>query len=252
MAINFSAAGKTALVIAAVWGFMFGANMVSQSAAMMAPARDVGLSVANAADGVIVGAVAPGSVAAKAGMKPGDIIVGVGGVQIHNLEDYLFRVGKLDKGETLSFIVSRNGTLPKTYVMGTDAAEIAAKEAAARSAPSPIGVRVAPTDTSWQIGVQMGDAGERGPVVRAIEEGGLAEKAGVQVGDVLTAINGQGFIDTFGAADQLKNHRKGNLTVRLLRGGQPMTLTIVRENPTPAPTPAPVQSAADRVFGQLK
>lgn len=248
MAFNFSAAAKTALCIAAVWGVMYGGEIVINSAAMMAPARAVGLSVANAADGVIVGAVAPGSVAAKAGMKPGDVIVGVGGVQIHNLEDYLYRVGRLDKGETLTFVVSRNGAMPRTIVMGTDAAEIAAKEAAARAAPSPIGVRTVQEDTSWRVGFQLGDAGERGPVVREVEAGGLAEKAGFQLGDVLTSINGQGFIDTFGAADQLKGHRKGNLVVKILRNGQAMTLTIVRD----APPAAPAQSAAERIYGQLK
>lgn len=248
MAINFSAAGKTALVVVAVWGIMHGTNIVRTSAAMMAPARDVGLSLANGADGVIVGAVAPGSDAAKAGIKAGDLIVGVGRLQIHNMEDYLLRLGKLDPGEAVSFMVSRNGAMPKHVVMGTDAAEIAAKEAAARAAPSPIGVRTVQEDTSWRVGFQLGDAGERGPVVGEVEAGGLAEKAGFQVGDVLTSINGRSFIDTFGAADQLKSHRKGNLSVKILRKGEPMTLTIARETP-PA---APAQSAAERIYGQLK
>ena len=59
---------------------------------------------------------------------------------------------------------------------------------------------------------------------------------------MLTSINGQPFIDTFGAADQLKSHRKGNLAVKILRNGEAMTLTIVRETP-PA---APAQGAAEK------
>src|SRR5664279_2219008 len=232
MAINFSAAGKTALVIAALWGLMYGGQIVSQSAAMMAPARDVGLSLANAADGVIVGAVAPGSVAAKAGVKPGDVIVGVGGTQIHNLEDYLFRVGRLDKGETLSFVVSRNGAMPKRYVMGTDAAEIAAKEAAARSAPSPIGVR-----QTTRLGISLQDLqpGQRpdgapmAPQVVSIEPGSLAEAAGLREGDYIEAVDKVKVNSQLDVAAKVQGGMPARLLLAVWRAGERKNIEVVRD-----------------------
>ncbi|WP_412477868.1 PDZ domain-containing protein [Azonexus sp. IMCC34839] len=232
MAFNFNAAGKTALIVAAVWGFIYGFNIVSQSAAMMAPARDVGLSLANAPDGVIVGAVTPGSVAAKAGMKSGDVIVGVGGLQIHNLEDYLLRVGNLSPSEKLSFVVSRNGAMPKRVVMGTDAAEIEAKEAAARSAPSPIGVR-----QTTRLGISLQDLqpGQRpegapaAPQVVSVESGSLAEAAGLREGDYIEAVDRVNVSSQLDVATKVQGGMPARLLLSVWRAGERKNIEVVRD-----------------------
>ena len=189
-----------------------------------------------APQGAIVTGVTPGGPSDQIGLKVGDVITGVKRNFTHNAPEAYHWLKNSDS--SLTYNVWRNG---EQAFLSKERMERQKASAAALPAPLPT---VTP-DTSWRVGFQLGDAGERGPVVREIEEGGLAEKAGFKIGDVLTAINGQPFIDTFGAADQLKSHRKGNLAVKVWRNGEPMTLTIVRD----APPAAPAQSAADKVAG---
>ena len=232
MAFNFNAAGKTALVIVAVWGLMYGSNIVRSSAAMMAPARDVGLSLANGTNGVIVGAVAPGSDAAKAGIKAGDLIVGVGRLQIHNMEEYLLRVGNLDPGEAVSFMVTRNEAMPKRVVMGTDAAAIEAKEAAARAAPSPIGVR-----QTTRLGISLQDLqpGQRpegapaAPQVVSVESGSLAEAAGLREGDYIEAVDRVKISSQLDVATKVQGGMPARLLLSVWRAGERKNIEVVRD-----------------------
>ncbi len=52
--------------------------------------------------------VTPGKPAALGGMKKGDIIVSINGKPVNNIEDYMFRMSQLKKGETISVEVLRN------------------------------------------------------------------------------------------------------------------------------------------------
>jgi S1-C subfamily serine protease len=42
-------------------------------------------------------------------MKKGDIITSINGKTINNIQDYMFRMGQLKHGETISVEVLRNG-----------------------------------------------------------------------------------------------------------------------------------------------
>jgi membrane-associated protease RseP (regulator of RpoE activity) len=53
--------------------------------------------------------VTPGKPAALGGMKKGDIITAINGKTINNIQDYMFRMGQLKHGETISVEVLRNG-----------------------------------------------------------------------------------------------------------------------------------------------
>jgi aminopeptidase YwaD len=52
--------------------------------------------------------VTPGKPAAMGGMKKGDIITSINGKQVNNIEDYMFRLNQLKKGQTISVEVLRN------------------------------------------------------------------------------------------------------------------------------------------------
>lgn len=119
MTINVVAAGKTAAVIVVVWACMLGTAAVRETVAMMTPTRDIGMTLNEGGKGPVVGAVAPGSDADKAGIKPGDVVVAVNRIQVHNLADYRKRLGGVQEGEQLAFSVERNGQV-KRLVMGED------------------------------------------------------------------------------------------------------------------------------------
>lgn len=60
--------------------------------------------------------VAPNSPAARAGLRPGDIITEVKGVQIQNAEQVQDQVGATPLGQTLQIAVNRNGLTQRLTV----------------------------------------------------------------------------------------------------------------------------------------
>lgn len=53
--------------------------------------------------------VSPGKPAALGGMKKGDIITAINGKTVNNIQDYMFRMGQLKHGQTISVEVTRDG-----------------------------------------------------------------------------------------------------------------------------------------------
>lgn len=52
--------------------------------------------------------ITPGKPAALGGMKKGDIITAINGKPVNNIQDYMFRMGQLKRGQTISVEVLRN------------------------------------------------------------------------------------------------------------------------------------------------
>ena len=60
-------------------------------------------------DGMKISVVRPGGPADKAGLKAGDIIVGMAGKKIVNIYDYMELLGKLKGGDRVDLVVMRDG-----------------------------------------------------------------------------------------------------------------------------------------------
>ncbi len=82
--------------------------------------------------------------------------------------------------------------------------------------------------------VQLPEPLRLGLVVVKLEPGGPAEQAGLLLGDILTALDGQELGDPADILAALGTERVGKpIEVRLLRGGAPKTIAItVGERPT--------------------
>jgi putative serine protease PepD len=80
------------------------------------------------------------------------------------------------------------------------------------------------------IGVSSGDStssGQAGALIESVVAGGPAAKAGVQVGDLITAVNGQAVQDSDGLALQIRALAPGQkVELKLLRNGQQRTVTV--------------------------
>ena len=61
-------------------------------------------------NGLKVEAVTQGRPAAIGGMKKGDIIISVEGKPVNNIEDYMFRMSQVKRGQKITVEVLRNGT----------------------------------------------------------------------------------------------------------------------------------------------
>ncbi len=66
--------------------------------------------------GLGVDFVSPGKPAEGAGMKKGDVIIGINGNEIKNIRDYMFQLSKLEAGERITVKVIRNG-LEETLIV---------------------------------------------------------------------------------------------------------------------------------------
>jgi aminopeptidase YwaD len=85
-------------------------------AEQLRPARRKGVTLGimpdfagNIKNGLRADFVTPGKPAALGGMKKGDIITAINGMPVNNIQDYMFRMGQLKHGETISVEILRDG-----------------------------------------------------------------------------------------------------------------------------------------------
>jgi len=139
--------------------------------------------------GALVAEVQPGSPAARAGLKSGDVIRSVDGHAIVGSGDLPARITESSPGAQVRLQVWRKGRsqeLVATLGDAADARHAAKADAGGASAPAQgrLGLALRPLapDEQRQAGVEGGLLVE--------QAGGAAARAGVQPGDVLLALNG--------------------------------------------------------------
>ncbi|MFT4190827.1 MAG: DegQ family serine endoprotease [Comamonas sp.] len=136
--------------------------------------------------GALVSNVETGSAAAKAGLKPGDVILKANGQAIATSGDLPALVGLAKPGDALTLDIWRQGkpqTVVATLVNIDDKSGAASKTAKAEQ-QGKLGLALRPL----QPAEQRASGIEHGLLVE--DSTGAAERAGVESGDVLLAVNG--------------------------------------------------------------
>jgi serine protease Do len=157
--------------------------------------------------GALVADVEPGSAAAKAGVRTGDLITAFNGVPLDSSADLPPLVGSLPPGSHAKVRVSRDGrTLEIPVVLdnladsGTAAKLIPVVEHEhAASAAQKLGLAVQDIDASARKALKL-DAGQGVVVTRVVDD--VARRAGVQPGDVILRVGNRevGNVSAFAAA----------------------------------------------------
>jgi len=172
--------------------------------------------------GALVAAVTEGSPAAKAGLRPGDVIVAYHDKPIDDSRDLPPLVGSTQPGKEVTLAVLREGKEKRFDVKvgelpGEDKGRLA------------LGGDVENGDTRLNLVVADSTAADRkgrdnaeaGVLVRQVGPG-IAAEAGVQPGDILVSIDGQ----------KIKDVAHLRSLVRELPAGKPVPLLVRRDDAT--------------------
>ncbi|MDR7332821.1 Do family serine endopeptidase [Roseateles asaccharophilus] len=138
----------------------------------------------DAPDGALVSSVQPGSAAAKAGLKAGDVITQVDGEPVRVAGDVSSRVGLARPGDKLKLELWRDKKrVSETVALGR--ADKEAQEASAAPQGGQLGLALRPLQPQELRGSGL----DGGLLIERVT--GPAQLAGVQPGDVLLALNGK-------------------------------------------------------------
>ncbi len=170
--------------------------------------------------GVVVGRIAPDSPAAKAGLKENDVITEVDGQRVEGSAQFRRMIHEIPAGRTVQLAIwrdARSQTVSATLGQAEENhrawmnAEPGAFSFRMPEVEIPDLPEVAPMemydglvmlpgahprlgidaeDISGQLGAFFGAPDGEGVLVRNVNAGSAAEKAGVRAGDVITAFNG--------------------------------------------------------------
>ena len=139
-------------------------------------------------DGALVSQVAPGSAAAAAGLKPGDVITHVNGEALARSGSLSSVIGMSKPGETVKLTVWRDQKPVdlQAKLGGATPSDEAVADAGDAAAQGPrLGLSLRPLQPQEKKQAQL----DGGMVVEQVT--GAAERAGIEAGDVLLAINGK-------------------------------------------------------------
>jgi serine protease Do len=159
--------------------------------------------------GALISGVEPGSPADKAGLKSGDVVLGVNGKEIGQLAELPGLISAMKPGDSARLQVWREGKSRDVTVKVIELLDqkVAMNEGGDSQTTGPLGLTV--RELSKEERAQLKTEG--GLVVQSAS--GAAGRAGIQTGDVILAFN-----DTpLKSVEQLKNlMKKGDKTIALL------------------------------------
>jgi Do/DeqQ family serine protease len=140
--------------------------------------------------GALIANVAPGSPAARASLKPGDLIVSVDGQNVEDPNAFDYRFATKPLGGTARLGIVRGGREQTVTVALQIAPELPREEIVIRSRSPFSGVKIANLSPALVDELQVRNADE-GVVVVDVDNGSYASNLGFQRGDVIQEVNGE-------------------------------------------------------------
>jgi Do/DeqQ family serine protease len=137
-------------------------------------------------EGVLVSDVMKGGPAESSGLKPGDIIVELGGVKITEVPELQRRVAAVTPGESITLKVIRERQ-PISVVVGLG--EMPGEEAVVAAEGSEEGWGMVVEPVSPEVAERLGPELGRGVMVTDVSTDGPAARAGLHPGDLILEVN---------------------------------------------------------------
>jgi serine protease Do len=181
-------------------------------------------------NGALVRDVEPGSPAAKAGLKPGDVIRKLNGRVVTSPDDLRYMVGESNPGTEVTLEILRDGK-PMTVRMRLGELQANASEgqggsnvgqAPQQSALQGISVQNLTPDIRDQLNLPEG---ARGVIITNVDPNSPAGMAGLSRGDVIESINRHP-VNNVSDFNRLASEAKGQTLLRVIHQGYPMFVVI--------------------------
>ena len=167
--------------------------------------------------GALVASVTEGSPAAKAGLKPGDVIVEFNGERVARADRLPNAVATMAVGREVPLAVVRDGNSLELTVKVGEQTEPEEAAAEAAKVPAMLGLTVEPVTPRLARELRLRD--ERGVVVRDVEADSPAAEAGLRAGDVIVEVNRQAVHNTADMHRQIERRAKGTPVLMLVHRG---------------------------------
>ena len=167
---------------------------------------------AAASAGVVVGSVVPGSPAARAGIRPGDVVLRSRDRVLHNPYDWYAELLELRVGESDPLIVSRGGRQIPINIDVVDLPDVNAPRVTVLREIELITVTT-PIRAQYQI------QSRQGALVNRVSER-VQQQIGIQAGDVIVQINRTPITDAEAVNRILTTLGRGFVRMYFERGGQ--------------------------------
>ena len=169
--------------------------------------------------GALVSGVTEGSPAAKAGLKPGDVILEFNGERVARADRLPNAVATTAVGREVPLAVVRDGNAMRLTVKVGEQAE--SREARVRGREGAGGARPhrrAGDSARWPARCGLRD--ERGVIVRDVEADSPAAEAGLRAGDVIVEVNRQAIHNAADMRRQIDRQAKGTPVLMLVHRGE--------------------------------
>jgi C-terminal processing protease CtpA/Prc len=221
--------------------------------------------------GVVLGKIVPDSPAAKAGLKENDVVTEINGQRVEGAAQFRRMIHEIPAGRSIQLTVWRDG---RTQTISATLGKSEERRHAMKMvAPTPgtfsfrmpempeipsmewngnmvfgggqprLGIDA--EDLSGQLGAFFGAPDGEGILVRDVNSGSPAEKAGVKAGDVITSVNGERIRSVGELREKLsakRDDKDRTVKLGLLRNKSEVSLTVE--------LPAPAARAKRHVFGR--
>lgn len=171
---------------------------------------------------VMIRIVFPGTPAAEAGFKSGDIILSINNKPISGLENIRSRLASARIGKKLPISISRNGQAMQMFVSPVSGDEILRRIEDHVSNRKHLELR----DFGITISKSTNNAGV---YISAIDASGPATKSGLQVGDYIYDVVGFGRIASVLEFEQISNHLQ-IIIVRVIQNGRIKKVRLERQD----------------------
>jgi len=200
--------------------------------------------------GVEVTMVDQDAPAGKAGLKEHDVILSINGEKVESVEQLRRMIREVPPGRVINIGISRNGqpqtvraqlAARKGFAFGPDAKNfhfVMPQIPAIPSMPDidvPVSIVVVHSSArsglmvenlTPQLGDFLGVKDGQGVLVRSVEKGSRAEKAGFRAGDVIVRINGEAVSDSGDFSHALRGRKDNTVNVSIIRDKKEQTLTL--------------------------